>query len=166
MIKRKNTLAYDRSNDNAKFREQYRFAFSIAVITTAFVMPDENVIEQLLKVMLYISALLAALYLITSAARVKYNKPGRLYQIFYAGERFRMRLFDWSIDVFGAAFLYFIASLVTNQINTIYRLDVKSISFWIMFVAIMLIIGLLILLITYLVTKRAPSQSKKDLPKI
>lgn len=37
-------LGYENTDDNAKFREQYRFAFSVAIIATCFVIPDQNIL--------------------------------------------------------------------------------------------------------------------------
>lgn len=157
--------AYDETHEAAKFREQYRFTFSIAIVATVFIIPSENVFGQFLQLALGFSAFLAALYLIASAARVKYNEPGRMYQILYVSERFRMRLFDWSIDIFGAALLYFISSLITNQINTVFRLELGSILFWVLLIGVMLVSGLLILLISNKIGKK-DLYPKKYLPKI
>jgi hypothetical protein len=168
MTEKGSPSSYNKTSDAAKFREQYRFAFSIAIVATVFIIPSENVFGQFLQLTLGFSAFPAALYIIASAARVKYNEPGRIYQVLYIGERFRMRLFDWSIDVFGASLLFFIASLITNQINTVFRLEPGSILFWVLLILIMFILGIFILLISIISNKikKKGNHPKKDLPKV
>lgn len=162
-MSRKYKLAYERISDGARFREQYRFVFSAAVIATVFIMPNSNSLEIFLKATLGFSAFFAALYLIASAARVKYAEPGRLYEIFYVGEHFRMWAYDWSIHVFAVALLFFIGLVVTGLIGTVPGVDLDELWSWVVFIGVTLVTGLIILLITQKVTSRKP---KKALPRI
>lgn len=163
MSKENKDLAYDKLADDAKFREQYRFAFSAAIVATVFVIPNDNPIEAFLKTAVGFSAVFAAIYLIASAARVKYNEPGRLYEIFYIGERFRMWAYDWSLHVFAAAFLFFIGLIVTGLISKVPGVQLEGAWLWIVFVGVTFIIGVIILLIT---NKMMTKKSKKKLPEI
>lgn len=163
--KSRSRLAYENTSNDTKFREQYRFAFSVAVVATVFIVPNENALEQFLKLALGFSAFFAALYLITSAARVKYKEPGRMYEVFYVGERFRMWTFDWSVNVFAAAFLYFIGLFITGLINIIFNVNLGPVLSWVMPLVLTLIVGLIILLITHMITSRT-SVKIKSLPKL
>ena len=156
-------LSYEKISDGAKFREQYRFAFSAAVIATVVAVPSGSALEIFLKGTLGFSAFFAALFLIASAARVKYNEPGQLYEVFYVGERFRMWAYDWSLHVFAAAFIFFIALIITGSIDMIPGVQLGPIWSWVVVVAVMLIIGVMILLIT---NKMMAKKSKKKLPEI
>lgn len=159
----KTKLTYEKISDGARFREQYRFAFSAVIIATVFVVPSGNALEVFLKGTLGFSALFAALFLIASAARVKYSEPGRLYEIFYVGERFRMWTYDWSLHVFAAAFLFFIGLITTGLIQKILGFQFEVGLSWAVVFGITFAAGLVILLITSRMTAK---KSKKKLPEI
>lgn len=156
-------LAYEKISDGARFREQYRFTFSAVIIATVFVVSSDNTLEVFLRVTLGFSAFFAALFLIASAARVKYNEPGRLYEVFYMGERFRMWAYDWSIHVFAAAFLFFIGSIITGLIDKIPGVQLGVVWSWVVLVGVTLIVGLIILIVTNMLISK---KSKKKLPEI
>ncbi|HEY1085235.1 MAG TPA: hypothetical protein VGE34_00730 [Candidatus Saccharimonadales bacterium] len=162
-MSRKSKLAYEKISDGARFREQYRFAFSAAIIATVFVAPSGNALEVFLKGALGFSALFAALFLITSAAKVKYNEPGRLYAVFYAGERFRMWAFDWSVHVFAVALLIFIGIITAGLVDNIPGVELGDTGILVVLVISMLVVGITILLATNKITSK---KSKKPLPKI
>lgn len=162
-MSRKSKLAYEKISEGARFREQYRFAFSAVIIATVFVVPSGNALELFLKVTLGFSALFAAFFLIASAARVKYREPGRLYEVFYISERFRMWAYDWSLHVFAAAFLFFIGLIVTGLIEKILGFQFDGGWSWFVVLGMTLAAGLVILLIT---NKMTAKKSKKKLLEI
>ncbi len=162
-MSKKSELAYEKISDGARFREQYRFAFSVTVIATVFVVPTSNELESFLKLGLGISAFFAALFLICSAARVKYSEPGRLYEVFYVNERFRMWAYDQSLHVFAAAVLFFVGLIITGLIDRIPGVELSGVWSWIVLVCATFIIGLVILLVTNTLMAK---KSKKKLPEI
>lgn len=162
-MSKKSKLAYEKISDGARFREQYRFVFSAAVIATVFVVPSGNALELFLKGTLGFSAFFAALFLIASAARVKYSEPGRLYEVFYLGEHFRMWVYDWSLHVFAAAFLFFLGIVIAGLVDMIPGIQLKGIWSWVSVVSAMLVVGLITLLTTNKMMSKTP---KKKLPEI
>jgi hypothetical protein len=161
----KQSLSYDNSSDAARFREQYRFAFSAVVIASVFVAPNGNALEQFFKLTLETSAFFSALYLIASAALVKYKEPGRLYVIFGINEGFRMWAYDWSVHVFAAALLLFISLLITGILESLLGVKFGEIGLYMSVVLSAAIIGLMILLIQKFITSRNP-RKKKYIPSI
>jgi len=163
-MKQKTPLAYEKSSDSAYFRENYRFIFSVAVIATVFIVPTDNALYLFLKAVLGFSAAFAALYLIATAALVKYNEPSRMYVIFYVSERFRMSMFDWSIDFFGAAFLYFIGLMITGAIEIIFEVKLGTVWSWAVLIgAIVAVIATLLVFERHVSPKIA---KKQNLPRI
>jgi len=159
----KNTeLVYDDISESAKFREQYRFIFSAAIVATVFVIPNDNIAEQALKVVLGFSAFFSALYLIASAACVKYYEPKVMY-IFDVYERLRMRMYDFSVDVVGFALIFFVGIVATTFINFFVGLRVGSVLWWIICVVIMFVVAVAILLVNHTVNSKKP---KKAAPRI
>lgn len=161
----KDNLAYKKLSDDAKFREQFRFVFSGAVIATVFVVPNDNIFELLLKTALGFSAFFAALYLIATAGNVKYKEPGVMYQMLYIGERFRMRMYDFSVDTFAVAFLYFLGLLTVGLIQSVGNVELAPVWQWTILISAMLIIAVVVLLIS-MAFKSREIASKKKLPPV
>lgn len=162
-MNKKEKLAYDELSEEGKFREQFRFAFAGVIIATIFVVPDLGLLTSFFKLFLGISAFLSALFLIMSAVRVKYVEPGHMYQVLYITERFRMRIFDWSTDVFGFVFLCFISMITTGLLEKIFNKKFNELYTWIVVIGI-LILEMAIATILSHVTKSR--ESKKKLPEI
>lgn len=156
-------LTYKKLTDDGRFREQYRFIFSAAVIATVFIVPNSNVFETILKVALGFSAFFSALYLIATAANVKYNEPGVMYQMLYAGEKFRMRMYDFSVDTFAVAFLYILGLTGVGLIQLMSGVELTPAWQWIILVVIMLIIAILTFLTSNLL-KIKEQKNKGELP--
>ena len=162
-MRKRERLAYTESSDEAKFREQFRFAFAGVIIATFFVIPTIDSLMNFLKIFLGLSAILSAIFLVISAARVKYKEPGYMYQALYVTERFRMRMFDWSIDIFGFAFLYFISLLATGLLEKALSVQFSELWTWVTVIGILLIE----ILIVSIMSRLAKSQeSTKKLPMI
>ncbi len=158
-------LSYENTEDNAKFREQYRFAFSVAIIATCFVIPDENILWQYLGYAVGASAFFSACYLIMSAAQLKYREPGRMYEVFRISENLRMRAFDWSIHVFGAAFLFFIGILLTGLTLNLTGIEVEGWASWLIVVTYTFCLGIYLILMEYILSRRK-NKNSKNLPRI
>lgn len=162
-MKDRTDLAYEKESNTAQFRENYRFIFSIAIIATVFVIPSSTALVLFAKIAIDLSAFFAALYLISSAARVKYFETGRIYEIFDVSERFRMKMFDWSIDIFGAAFLYFVGLVTTGAIESIPGVNLGRMEPWVVASVIILVIVAILVVRHYW----PPSEDrKKKLAKI
>ena len=163
IMKKKEKLAYEKLSSAARFREQLRLTFAGVIVATAFVAPDNNVLFLFLKVALSVSAVFAALFLIASAARVKYTDPGRIYEAFYAGERFRMSMFDWSVNIFGFAILFFVGLLLTGAFEKMFNIELGGVWTWLAVFVATIIIGVVIILLGRFVGRY---QSKKKLPRL
>lgn len=165
MEKDEKNLAYRKLSNDGKFREQYRFVFSAAVVATVFIVPNGNVFETLLKTVLSFSAFFAALYLIATAANVKYREPGVMYQMLYVGERFRMRMYDFSVDTFAAAFLIFLGLVSVGMIQSATGVELEAVWQWSILIGVMLVLAVAILFISRAIKKRE-LKIKKKLPLI
>jgi len=139
---------YDHLTENARFREQYRFVFSATIIATYFVSPSGNALELLLKVILGVATFFAALYLICTAATVKYRSSRWMYEVFYVSERLRIRMYDVAIDVFAAGLLYFLSLLGVGLFEKTFQIKLGEIGDWISVVVGVLVIGLVVSLFT------------------
>lgn len=159
----KKHLSYAKLSESAKFREQFRFVFAGAVIATVFIVPNGNIFEILLKIALGFSALFAALYLIATAANVKYKEPGVMYEMLYVGERFRMRMYDFSVDTFAAAFLIFLGLMSVALIQAASGIELNPVWQWIILISTMLILGVITLFVSRSVRKRE-LKGGKELP--
>lgn len=106
--------AYLNLSQEAQYREQFRVAIEAAIIATVFVIPTSNILMVYLKWVVGFSAFFAGLYLIFTASTLKYSNPRELYVVFKVSERVRMKVYDWSIDVYAAGFLFFIAIVITG----------------------------------------------------
>lgn len=155
---------YENTSTYAQFRESYRHIFSVAVVATVFVVPMDNALMVFLKSVLGFSAIFAALYLILSAARVKYDEPARLYQVFRPSERFRMRMFDLSVDFFGFAFLLFIGLLIAGMIDSIPGVELGVVWTWIVVIAVMIFFIGTLLIFEY--RSRSRMSTKGRIPEI
>jgi len=162
-MSREEKLAYDESPEEGRFREQFRLAFAGLIIATVFVVPDLGLLTNFLKLFLGISAFLSALFLIMSAARVKYVEPGYMYVALYVTERSRMRMFDWSVDVFGFAFFSFISLVVTGFIEKIFNIKFSEFWAWIVVIGILLIEMVVVAILSHIAKSR---ESKKKIPEI
>lgn len=163
--KNNSELAYSSISEAGKFREQFRFAFSGVVIATVFVVPSENVFELLLKGVLGFSAFFAFMYLIVSAANIKYREPGVMYQMLYVGERFRMRMYDFSVDTFAVAFLYLLGLVSVGIFQSISGVKLAPLWQWSILIVVMLALAVTILFISMAIKKRELA-TKKKLPLI
>lgn len=157
----KEDLAYNKSSEKGRFREQFRLAFAGVIIATFFAVPDIGILTNFLKFFLGVSVLLSALFLIVSAARVKYTEPGHMYQSLYVTERFRRRMFDWSVDVFGFAFLYFMSLLITGVIEKIFNIKFDEFWIWAIVISILVVEMVIIAILSNMAKSR---ESKKKLP--
>ena len=162
-MKKKEKLAYSKLLEGARFREQFRLAFAGVIVATFFVVPDLDVLANFLKLFLGISALLSAIYLIVSAARVKYKEPGHVYQALYVTERFRMRMFDWSVDVFGFAFLCFISLFAIGGLQEIFNIRFDEFWTWIIVIGLIAIEMIIAWTVGYIAKSR---ELKTKLPEI
>ena len=158
-------LSYESTDDNAKFRESYRFVFSAAIVATYFVVPDKNILWQCLGYVVGTSAFFSASYLIMSAAKLKYRDTGRMYEIFSVNESLRMRAFDWSIHVFGAALLFFPAILLAGLTFNLLGVEMHGWAPWLVVIIYALISGASIILVEHLFSRRK-IKSSKELPRI
>lgn len=158
-------LGYENTDDNAKFREQYRFAFSVAIIATCFVIPDQNILWQYLGYVVGASALFSACYLVMSASKLKYREPGRIYEVFRISESLRMRAFDWSIHVFGAAFLFFLGILLTGLTFNLTGAEAESRVSWLIVIIYTFCLGICLILMEHILSRRK-NKNSKDLPRI
>ncbi len=166
MPRRNNSeLAYDSISEAGKFREQFRFVFSGVVIATVFVVPSDSVFELLLKGVLGFSAFFAAIYLIASAANIKYREPGIMYQMLYVGERFRMRMYDFSVDTFAVAFLYLLGLVGVGLSQSISGVEFAPLWQWSILIFVMFALAVTILF-TSIALKKRELATKKKLPLI
>lgn len=105
-------------NKKPQDQEDRRFVISGAIIASflAIMALGDNMPVMLtaLYFFLGVSALLSAIYLITTAAILKYHDPGMLYQVVTVDEKFRKRMYDWSIDIFGLYLISLIGGLVLS----------------------------------------------------
>ena len=157
-------LAYDKLSDAAKFREQYRFTFSVAIIATCFVIPNENVLWQYLSYTVRASAFLSACYLVMSAAQLKYREPGRVYEVFRINEGLRMRAFDWSVHVFAAAFLFFLGILLTGLTYSLFDTEAQGWVSWLIVAIYSLCLGICFILVEHILQRR--NKKNRVLPRI
>jgi hypothetical protein len=49
-----------------------------------------------------LAALSSTIYIIATAANLKYYEPGRIYEVITVNEKFRRKMYDWAIHAFGA----------------------------------------------------------------
>lgn len=157
-------LQYDELPNGPEFREQFRFLFSAAIIATVFVVPDNNELLSYLKFALSVSAIFAGLYLVLTAATVKYSEPRWLYQIIYTSERFRMRMYDYSVNILAIAFLYFLSILTLGTLNH-FGVKLEDTSMYVFILTCMFIIGILFL-VPGLYFEGKTHKAKKKIPRV
>ena len=164
-MNKKPERTYDVVSEGARLREQHRFTFSIAIVATVFVVPNNNALELFLKIVLSVSAFFASLYLITSAAQIKYKDAGYIYEVFPVYESFRMWTFDWSINIFGFSFLLFISLLLTGLIDKTPGVELGALGAWITTIITLLVVSSLVFIVSWRVELHR-SKEKERLPEI
>ncbi len=130
------------SPDETRFSEQYRFVFSATIIATFYVAPSGNALEAFLKWILGFAMSAAALYIVCTAATMKYHNARWMYEVFYVSERIRKWAYDIAVDIFAAGFLFFIGILVTGLAENLLNVRFNSLVMWIVLFISTLAIGL------------------------
>lgn len=134
-------LSYDDVTEGARFREQYRFVFAATIVATFYAFPSNNVLEGYVKWVLGFAMFFAALYLICTAASVKYNDRQSMYIVFYVSNRVRMNTFDWAVDCFAIGLLGFLSLAAVGFVQTTFNVHFSNNIVILLVVACMLIIG-------------------------
>ncbi len=94
--------AYEDLTERERFREQIRITFSAAIVATFLATLALNADWIFfIKLILGSSALFAGIFLLLTAASLKYYNPRWIYDIFYASEKIRLISYDMAIDSFG-----------------------------------------------------------------
>lgn len=158
-------LLYEELTEGARFREQYRFLFAATIVATFYVAPSGNPLETFLKVVLGIAMLLAALYLIGTAASVKYKDTRMAYQVFYASKKLRIKLFDWAVDSFAAGFLLFLAIIAVGTMQKVLNVRFTDLQAYGLVAVWMLLLGGLIGLVG-LWLKRVDANDSEDVNRL
>ena len=96
---------------------------------------------------------------------MKYTEPGRLYEVFYIGDRFRMWAYDWSLHVFAVALLGLMSLFITGAVDSLPGVTLGEIGPWIVFSCSMLAVIIGVLFITKLLQSKQPKK-ENVLPKI
>jgi len=136
-----NPLLYDKLSAGAHFREQYRFVFSATIIATFFIVPTGNVLDVFLKLVLGFAMVFATLYLIYTAASIKYHGSKWIYDIFYVSERVRMKTYDVAVDCFAVGLLLFISLLAVGMGMDILNIELGKVSLWVAIALVMLVLA-------------------------
>ena len=142
------TRQYDRLSDGARFREQYRLVFAATIIATFFIVPSENVLDIFLKWVIGFAMFFAALYLIFTAASVKYYGSRWMYDIFYVSERIRMKTYDRAVDCFAVGFLLFVSLLIVGFGRDMLSIKLGEVALYVAVAAVMLVLGITISLVS------------------
>lgn len=161
----KANLSYDEMDEAVRFREQHRFVFSIAIVATYFVVPDSSILWRCLGYTVGFSAFFSALYLIMSAAQLKYRDPGRMYEVFVVSESLRTRAFDWSVHVFAVAVLFFFGILFAGATFNIFGSPSHEWISWLVVGMYMLLMGISLILLET-ISHRQKDKKSKPVPRI
>ena len=103
--------------------EERRAVFSVAVVASFLAIITFGKTDWvLLELLVGGSAMLSSIYLIMSAAQLKYRDSKNIYETIPVNERFRKWMYDWSIDIFGAGLLLIIGSLTLSMFSEEARL--------------------------------------------
>ena len=108
---------------------------------------NEEEFDWIKKLVLGVAMFFAALYLICTATSVKYKDARIAYQVFYASDLVRIKVFDLAVDAFAAGFLLFIALVSVGFIQKILGVHFGDTQVGVMVAVCMLILGGLIGLI-------------------
>lgn len=129
------------------FKEQQRSLFAATIIATAFLIPFDNPLGAFIKIAFAVSAVLSSAYLISTAAQLKYQSPGRMYEYLKISENFKNSMFDWSVDVFGVAFLMFVSVIIVGCLQRLFRFQLSDLWTIVVVVITMLVIAVITILI-------------------
>lgn len=154
--------AYLNLGEEARFREQLRIGIEIAIIATIFVIPTGNVLMVYLKWVVGFSALFASLYLVFTAATLKYSDPRELYNVFRISERVRMKAYDLSIDVYAIGLLFFLAILITGIVQKVFTVKFDDAKASIFVALTSLLVGIIFLIINVLLQKYSKKKGRLD----
>lgn len=139
-----NQHLYDEVSEGARFREQYRLVFAATIVATFYVAPSSTVIDGYVKLVLGFAMFFAALYLICTAAAVKYQDRKFMYIVFYASNRVRMKSFDWAVDCFAVGFLGFLTLAAIGFVQTTFKIQMSNTLIGGLVAGSMLVIGCVI----------------------
>lgn len=99
------------------------------------------------------SALLSATYLITTAASLKYSEPNRIYEVIIVNEKVRRKMYDWSIDAFGAYILTTFGSLTIYGISRDFYESMLKDNVWGLFFLILAVGASVSLILVWILNK-------------
>lgn len=85
--------------------------------------------------------------------------------MFRISESLRMRAFDWSIHVFGAAFLFFLGILLTGLTFNLTGAEAESRVSWLIVIIYTFCLGICLILMEHILSRRK-NKNSKDLPRI
>ncbi|QQR50948.1 hypothetical protein IPF89_04190 [Candidatus Saccharibacteria bacterium] len=81
------------------------------------------------------------------------------------GERFRMRMYDFSVDIFAIAFSILLGLVTIGLIQSMSGVELRPVWQWSILIGVMLVIAMLILFVSIAVKKRELA-TKDKLPLI
>lgn len=147
---------YKKTSSTELFREQQRQVFAVTIIATVLAAKSYGLFEikffgEMFRTILSSSALLAFMYLLLTAAALKYSDPHWLYQHLYLSHKLRKLFYDTSVHIFANYFITYSLIHISEQIGEIFK-----ISFLIIFTPLLLVA-------LYLIQKITAWSIKQDL---
>lgn len=130
-------------SEESKFKEQVRYIFAGTVIASFLSLQSIITSDRYLYWLLLFSTIFSALYLLMSAASLRYFGDGGDNFLFF-GEKLRMATYDVAINIYGTGLIFGSSLVITKKVTHIFMIN--SSKFWIvqvLSISILLLLGVI-----------------------